>query len=343
MASTRERNGRFTGLYRDQDGKQKSAGTFDSREEALARATVAELDANPAATIELPALSRRGRLTVAGHAPGWLASQILEETSRESYANAVKRIVAHLGGMTRDDVGPEDVRKMLKALEKSGLADATIACTLVVARSLLGKAACDGVQYKIRDQKEMLVATRAQARLIEAAIDPRYKLLVRALFATGCRWGEMIAIRGTDVERRGSGYVLRIRRVVVQVTDSLHERPYGKSPKAKRDISIPEDLALELVALGNNLCFTNARGRYLRRSDFRSGYWKPAVEAAGLPALRVHDTRHSHCSWLVNDGRVSLARVRDRMGHSSISTTNRYVHVMPGDEDPCLAVLGEAA
>jgi hypothetical protein len=58
----------------------------------------------------------------------------------------------------------------------------------------------------------------------------------------------MIAVRGTDIEKRGSGYVLRVRRVVVQVGRPLHERPYGKSPKAKRDITFPEDLALELMA-----------------------------------------------------------------------------------------------
>jgi site-specific recombinase XerD len=48
-----------------------------------------------------------------------------------------------------------------------------------------------------------MTATRDQAKAIEDAIPERYKLLVRALFATGCRWSEMIAIEGTDVERRG--------------------------------------------------------------------------------------------------------------------------------------------
>jgi hypothetical protein len=50
MASARKRGQRWTGLYRDASGAQKSAGTYDTEEEALARATVAELDANPPAT-----------------------------------------------------------------------------------------------------------------------------------------------------------------------------------------------------------------------------------------------------------------------------------------------------
>lgn len=342
MASTRERNGRWTGLYRGADGEQKSAGTFGTEDEALARAKVAELDANPPETVEVYATSKRGRLTVAGYAPGWLASQILEETSRESYGNAVKRIIRHLGCMPREDIAPDDVRKMLKALERAGLADATIACTLAVARPLLGKAACEGITFRIKDQHEMLVATREQARAIEDAIPARYKLLIRALFATGCRWGEMIAVRGTDIEQRGSGYVLKIRRVITQVGGTHTERPYGKSPKAKRDITIPEMLALELMAYGDKLCFVNARDGYLRRSDFRASFWEPACKKAGIPALRVHDCRHSHASWLANDPRVPLAAVRDRLGHSSLAVTSRYVHVM-GDDDPCLAVLVAAA
>jgi integrase len=226
---------------------------------------------------------------------------------------------------------------MLKALEKSGLADATISCTLSVARLMLGRAACGDVRFRIKDGREMHVATREQAKAIEAAIHERYRLFVRALFSSGCRWGEMLAVRGTDVQKRGTGYVLKVRRTVTQVGGTLSGRPYGKSPKAKRDIPIPEPLALELAAFGGELCFTNARGGYLRRSDFRSNFWKSAVTKAGIPGLRVHDARHSHASWLANDPRVPLAAVRDRLGHSSLAVTSRYVHVM-GD-DPCLAVL----
>jgi integrase len=340
MASTRARKGRYIGLYRDAEGKQKSAGTFDSEDEALARARVAELDANPPRPIEAHQRTRRGKVTVAGYADGWLASQALEETSRESYANAVRRIVGHLGGTPRDEVTPDDVKKMIRGLEKSGLADATVACTLAVARGLLGKEACEGVRFRIKDQHEMLVATREQARLIEEAIPERYKLLVRALFATGCRWGEMIAVRGSDVEQRGAGYVLKVRRTVTQVGGTHTERPYGKSPRAKRDITIPGPLALELMAYGGRLCFTNARGAYLRRSDFRSGFWKPACEKAGIPELRVHDARHSAISWWANAG-IPLAAVRDRAGHSNITTTSRYIHYT-GD-DPFMTAFGEAA
>ena len=61
--------------------------------------------------------------------------------------------------MAREDVTPDDAKKMLKALKKSGLRDATIAATLDVARGLLGKQACADVKYRIRDRREMKCVT----------------------------------------------------------------------------------------------------------------------------------------------------------------------------------------
>jgi hypothetical protein len=75
MASARLRGKRWTGLYRDASGAQKSAGSFDTEEEALARAKVAELDVRPLATVEVYAATRRGKVTVAAYAPGWLEAK----------------------------------------------------------------------------------------------------------------------------------------------------------------------------------------------------------------------------------------------------------------------------
>jgi integrase len=44
-----------------------------------------------------------------------------------------------------------------------------------------------GIKVRARPGRSMVIATREQARAIEEAIDPHYRLLVRTLFATGCR------------------------------------------------------------------------------------------------------------------------------------------------------------
>jgi hypothetical protein len=59
-------------LYRDAKGKQKSAGTYDTETEALARAQVAELESNPPEPVVVLPKAIRGKVTVAAYAPGWL-------------------------------------------------------------------------------------------------------------------------------------------------------------------------------------------------------------------------------------------------------------------------------
>ena len=45
-----------------------------------------------------------------------------------------------------------------------------------------------------------------------------------------------------------------------------------------------------------------------------------------MPELRLHDLRHSFASFLVNSGR-SIYEVQRILGHSQISTTQRYSHL----------------
>ena len=61
--------------------------------------------------------------------------------------------------------------------------------------------------------------------------------------------------------------------------------------------------------------------------------WHPACEAAGLTDLpRFHDLRHSHASWLLAGG-ADLQVVKERLGHASIMTTQRYLHTLPDADE----------
>jgi integrase len=49
--------------------------------------------------------------------------------------------------------------------------------------------------------------------------------------------------------------------------------------------------------------------------------------------------RHSHASKLANDPKIPLAYVRDRLGHSDLSTTSRYVHASDAPDDYALTLI----
>jgi integrase len=77
----------------------------------------------------------------------------------------------------------------------------------------------------------------------------------------------------------------------------------------------------------------NDRDEHIGRNWFRRMVWRPACEAAGLIDLpRFHDLRHSHASWLLAGG-ADLQVVKERLGHASIMTTQRYLHTLPDADE----------
>ncbi|MFC0696249.1 tyrosine-type recombinase/integrase [Paraburkholderia humisilvae] len=56
--------------------------------------------------------------------------------------------------------------------------------------------------------------------------------------------------------------------------------------------------------------------------------FEAACKRSGIDDFPIHDLRHTFASWLVMDG-VSLYVVRDPFGHSSVTVTERYVHLSP--------------
>jgi integrase len=71
---------------------------------------------------------------------------------------------------------------------------------------------------------------------------------------------------------------------------------------------------------------------------FRHQIWEPARQAAGLGKVRIHDLRHAHASWLLAGG-ADLQVVKERLGHASISTTEKYLHSLPTADETALDAL----
>lgn len=187
-----------------------------------------------------------------------------------------------------------------------------------------------------RGQKKVqpVFLTNQQFLAIWEEIDDDYKAFVNFLAGTGTRWGEATALTGTDFNI-GNGLD------TVSVTKAWSEgeggKPYldtTKTSMSVRTITLPKN-TVELVAplvsrARSGLVFTGREGGQLRRPWFLEAVWYPALTRADIGVRpRIHDLRHSHSSWLIQQG-VALPVIQRRLGHESIKTTiDVYGHLAP--------------
>lgn len=164
-----------------------------------------------------------------------------------------------------------------------------------------------------------------------AAEDRQDAELARVAAYTGLRRGELVALRWRDVD-----FMLR-KLVVCRAVSADVEAASTKSRRA-REVPLPDQAAGALDRLSrrgdftspSDYVFANRLGRRLDGSALRRRVER-AREAAGLRPLRFHDLRHTYGSLLVAGG-VDLASVKAAMGHSRITTTERYLHARSAGE-----------
>jgi integrase len=167
-----------------------------------------------------------------------------------------------------------------------------------------------------------------EARAREDVHDPE---LVRVAAYAGLRRGELVALHWRDIDFVGRK--LLIRR-------SLSGDTEVKSTKSRRvrEVPLPDQAADALKRLSrrgeftgpDDYVFCSRLGRRLDPSALRRRYER-ARDAAGLEPLRFHDLRHTYGSLLVAGG-IDLVSVKAAMGHSRITTTERYLHARPAGE-----------
>lgn len=64
-------------------------------------------------------------------------------------------------------------------------------------------------------------------------------------------------------------------------------------------------------------------------------FWEDVRAKAELPAVRIHDLRHTFASLLVSGG-MTLPMIGKLLGHTQVQTTQRYAHLL---DDPLRAGL----
>jgi integrase/recombinase XerD len=178
------------------------------------------------------------------------------------------------------------------------------------------------------DLAEKILTERQVTQLIRCEPLPRNTVLLRVLYAAGIRASEAAGLRWVDVRPRND----RTGQVTV----------LGKGGKT-RTIKLPAKAwhALEEIrpknAAPEEPVFQREDGRPLDRT-YITAIVSRAARRANI-ALRVssHWLRHAHASHALARG-APLVLIMRTLGHTSLDTTNRYLHISPEDSSSTFLV-----
>jgi integrase len=182
------------------------------------------------------------------------------------------------------------------------------------------------------------VSEDEETRLLEVAPSLLRSMIIAAL-DTGMRQGEMLALRFADINLdrglitlRGETTKSRKTRVVPIPTTRLRAvlewlRLDATGEKKADDAAVFSDETGEPVGRFRTAWVTAVLKAHGVKPAWKSYGWTAlspeCQEAFRRIDLHWHDLRHEYASRLVERG-VPLAQVRDLLGHSSITTTERY-------------------
>ena len=358
VTERRSRHGepRFLAGYRDPAGSQRSAGVFTTHRDALRAATQAEVKVREGTWLD----PRAGRITFRNYVETvWWPSLHLEVSTKAAYrSNLDTHFLPFFGEYPLSAISPSMVQRWVTHALRGGLSARSVGKYHVVLHGIFGRAVRDRVIAhnpaadtdlpKVIAKRQRIITPEEFERLL-AQIPDRYRVLVLVAIETGMRWGELAALRPRHLDLPARR--IRVEETIVEV--SRKDSPTGGRYLVKaypkddepRTIGISAGLAdiltvriRDLALASDDLLFPSTRGggtTPMSRNTFRTRGWLPATRRAALEGMRIHDLRHAHASWLLAGG-ADLKTVMERLGHTQIQTTQRYLHTLPGADEQAL-------
>jgi integrase len=333
-------SGRFQARYVGPDGVTRTAqGTFGTERLATKWLTVTESEIIRG-DWQAP---EGGEVELGEYGVRWIAERTLAPRTREAYEDLFRLYVSpHLGSMTLDSIKPQVIRRWRSRLLDEGKAEPQAVKAYSLLRAILNTAVnedgairqnpCRIKGYDRYHTPERPVANVDQVLALADVVPDRYRALVLTAALTGLRWGELAALRRSDVDL--SAGVVRVPRKLAALRNGMAFGP-PKSEAGVRAVALPASLVEELrthlarFAGGGAeaLVFTGGKGALLRTGNFRRAVdWPEVTAKAGLPAgFHFHDLRHTGNQLAAAAG-ASTRELMHRMGHASMRAALIYQH-----------------
>ncbi|MGA6872331.1 tyrosine-type recombinase/integrase [Streptomyces pratensis] len=370
-----ERHGsglRYRARYVGPDGTEKSK-SFPDRQKRLAEQWLAHIEADMSRGQYIDPLA--GRITFREFTERWIAAQTTEMTTQSSVVVQLRgHAIPYLGTRPLGSFQPGHIRDWLSELQRAVPASSYRRVIYNSVSTVLNAAVDDGhlpknpcharsVRPPELSRHRVVPWTTARTFSVRAALPERYRPIVDLGGGWGLRQGEILGLPNDEVDftsgRLHIGYQVKVANghLVFSPPKRNKERDVplpdrvGEALKQHREKFPPVAVTLPWLRpdgplVTKQLLFTRADGSgAVRRTDFNTRVWKPALVKAGfLPQPRpgkrhqaarehgMHALRHFYASVLLEAGE-NIKALSTYLGHSDSGFTLRvYTHLMPSSE-----------
>lgn len=322
-------------------------------------------------------ISSGGNMRLADFIPQYLENVKGEmaETTLKSYKRIIDRfIVPALGHLKLKEIKPLQIQKFVNELTTGELRQdgkggtykpATVRRYYVVLQSILHNAyqlqlitenPADSGIIKLPSIGEQTTEIFTKEELSEMLNclnnEPlMFQTLICLAIATGARRGELVALTWKDIDlERGiitiskSAYAYKGQTGVKDT--KTHKSRVVKIPTVCINLleewrieQAEKRLKLGTVWIGENWVFIQNNGKMLYPTSPTLMFSK-FLKRNNLKHKKFHALRHTSATVALSSG-VNIKAVAARLGHTQLSTTNRYVHAIEEAEQKAADVIGE--
>ncbi|MCK5850900.1 MAG: site-specific integrase [Kiritimatiellae bacterium] len=255
-----------------------------------------------------------------------------------------------LGGMSFPDIKPIHIERVKKNMADKKQSPRSIQYCLAVFRQVWNQAVRDDVTElsspakdvkipKVNNQKDRFFTEEEEALLLAELAKRSSTTHDMAIMSldTGARWSELAKLKWTQVNltaetvrfidtKAGDDRTAHI--ATKRVLEMLKRRQEEEVSKPEDEVSVYVFPARDLGAQTqvNRVCF-----RTIKELGFNKG-------VDSKHRLSFHSFRHTCASRLAMAG-VPLYTIKEVLGHHTITTTERYAHLMPSAMREALETL----